>query len=51
MDHRLHRLTREVLAKMPPAARGSFEKREACPWTPQNFLLVVRLPFLQEAHR
>jgi hypothetical protein len=25
--------------KMPPAARGSFEKREPCPWTPQNFSL------------
>jgi len=34
---------------LPPAARGSFEKREACPWTPQNFLLFVFLAFLQEA--
>ncbi len=26
----------EALAKMPPAARGFFEKR---PWTPKNFCL------------
>jgi hypothetical protein len=39
----------KALAKMPPAARGSFEKPPLRLATPQNFLLFVFLPFLQEA--